>query len=187
MSNPKLLIPLDYLTEACFLSPNNADKKYKMVLELAQDQLKSILGLEFYQEIETQYAPQNDTLTVANAALYEGYIKKYLAWQTYVFYIQFSQADDTPTGIREHIDENSSIISDIKLSARERNIQNKAMFYKSEMVTFLKSAQLNDSTAYPLWSCGCCGEQMSWGISGVSTNGEATRVFSVNKAIINNQ
>lgn len=187
MSNPKLLIPLDYLTEACNLSANNIDKKYKMVLELAQDQLKSILGLEFFQEIETQYNPQADTLTVANAALYEGYIKKYLAWQTYIFYIQFSQADDTPTGIRQFKDENSEIISDIKLSARERNIANKAQFYKGEMVSFLKTAQLNDSTAYSLWDCGCCSDQSSWGISGVSTNGEATRVFSISKAINNNQ
>lgn len=187
MSNPKLLIPLDYLTEACFLSANNVDKKYKMVLELAQDQLKSILGLEFYQEIETQYAAQNDTLSVANAALYEGYIKKYLAWQTYVFYLQFSQADDTPTGIRQFTDENSEIISDIKLSARERNVQNKVQFYKGEMIAFLKTTQLNDTTAYPLWNCGCCGDQMSWGISGVSTNGEATRVFSISKAINTNQ
>lgn len=187
MSNPKLLIPLDYLTEACFLSVNNPDKKYKMALKLAQDQLKSVLGAEFYEEIETQYSPQNDTFTAANEALYEGYIKDYLAWQTYMFYLRFGQGDDTPTGIREFTDENSALISDIKLSARERNVSNNVQFYKGEMIGFMKTTQANDTTAYPLWNCGCCGDQMSWGISGVSTNGEATRVFSVNRSTITNQ
>lgn len=186
MSIPKLLIPLDYLTEACFLSVNNPDKKYKMALKLAQDQLKSILGREFYEEIETQYDAQVDTLTTANDALYEGYIKDYLAWQTYLFYLAFSQADDTPTGLREFTEENSSLISDIKLSARERNIEAQMQFYKGAMINFLREAQANDSTAYPLWTY-CTTTEMSWGISGVSLDGEATRVFAVNKATISNQ
>lgn len=186
MSNPKLLIPLDYLTEACFLSVNNPDKKYKMALKLAQDQLKSILGREFYEEIETQYDASADTFTTANESLYEGYIKDYLAWQTYKFYIGFSQADDTPTGIRAFTDENSEIISDIKLSARERNVESQVQFYKSEMTNFLREAQTNDTTAYPLYTYRCT-DEMNWGISGVSLNGEATRIFSINKAVKNNQ
>lgn len=186
MSAPKLLIPLDYLTEACFLSVNNSDKKYKMALKLAQDQLKSVLGREFYEEIETQYAPQNDTLSTANATLYEDYIKDYLAWESYAFYVRFSQGDDTPTGLREFKEENSELISDIKLSAREKNIQQSAQFYRNELINFLRESQANDSTAYPLWTY-CVNSEMSWGISGVSLNGEATRIFSVNKAVTNNQ
>lgn len=186
MSAPKLLIPLDYLTEACFLSVNNPDKKLKMPLKLAQDQLRSILGAEFYAEIETQYNAQGDTLSTANATLYEDHIKDYLAWQTYLFYIQFSQGDDTPTGIREFKEESSDLISDIKLSARERNISDKAQFYRGTMITFLRESQANLSTAYPLWKY-TCQDTMSWGISGVSLNGEATRIFSVNKAVTNNQ
>lgn len=186
MSAPKLLIPLDYLTEACFLSVNTNEKKFKMALKLAQDQLRATLGAEFYAEIETQYNPQNDTLTTANATLYEDYIKNYLAWATYGFYVQFSQADDTPTGIREFKEESSEIISDIKLSARERNILKNAEFYRNQMINFLQTTQANTSTAYPLFKY-CAQEQMSWGISGVSLNGDASRVFSVNKAINTNE
>jgi len=40
MSAPKLLIPLSYLNEACFLSLNIDEKKFKMVLKIAQEDLR---------------------------------------------------------------------------------------------------------------------------------------------------
>lgn len=184
MSAPKLLIPLAYLNEACFLSLNNDEKEYKMSLKLAQDQLRAIIGAEFFDQISTQYDPQADTFTAANETLYEDYIKDFLAWQTYAYYIQFSQAKDTPTGAREFSEEHSTILSDIKLSARERNIADKAQFYKNHMVNFLKNAQDNDSTAYPLYEH-TCKTEMSWGISSVSAKSD--RVFQINKAIETNE
>ena len=180
----KLLIPLAYLNEACFLSLNNDEKEYKMSLNLAQDQLRAILGSEFYDQISTQYDAQADTFTAANETLYEDYIKGYLAWQTYLFYLQFSQAKDTPSGVREFTDENSTILSDIKLSARERNVSDKAQFYKNQMINFLKNAQDNDSTAYPLYEY-VCKDELSWGISSVSAKSD--RVFTINKATTTNE
>ena len=180
----KLLIPLAYLNEACFLSLNNDEKEYKMSLKLAQDQLRAILGAEFYDQISTQYDAQNDTFTAANETLYEDYVKDYLAWQTNLFYLQFSQAKDTPSGVREFTDENSTILSDIKLSARERNVSDKAQFYKNQMINFLKNAQDNDSTAYPLYEY-VCRDEMSWGISSVSAKSD--RVFTINKATTTNE
>lgn len=184
MSQPKLLIPLDYLTEACFLSVNIDEKKFKMVLLLAQDQLKTLLGPEFYAQIETQYAAQSDTFTTANATLYEDYLKRYLAWQTYSFYNKFGQVDSTPTGIRQFKDENSDILGDIKMSAFENNVNKQAEYYKNEIINYLRLSQKNLSTAFPLWE-DSCQEVMSWGISGVSAQSDA--IFKVNKATITNE
>lgn len=180
----KLLIPLDYLTEACFLSVNTNEKKYKMCLKLAQDQLKVVLGPEFYDEISTQYGAQADTFTAANETLYENHIKDYLAWETYSQYMLFAQNDSTPTGIRKYTEEHSEILTDIQAHAHERNVSKKAEDYRNTMITFIKEAQANDSTAYPLFT-GCHRQEMSWGISSVSAQSDA--LYMVNKAVNTNE
>src|SRR5687767_9544388 len=103
------LIPLSYLNEACFLSLNVDEKKYNMVLKLAQQDLRDILGPEFYEEIEDEY--NGDTLTSDNSTLYEDYIKDFLAWQTYFKYLKYANLDGTPSGFREFSDENSTVAS----------------------------------------------------------------------------
>lgn len=180
----KLLIPLDYLTEACFLSVNIDEKKFKMVLKLAQDQLKVILGPEFYDQISTQYEPQSDTFTTANETLYEDYIKDFLAWETYSHYMKFGQVDSTGTGIRQFKEDHSDILSDVKASAHERNVSKMAETYKNNLINFLIESQTNDSTAYPLWENKCTTE-MSWGISGIAAKSDA--LFMVNKAVTQNE
>lgn len=180
----KLLIPLSYLNEACFLSLNVDEKKYKMVLKLAQDQLKTLLGPEFYEEIETQYDPVSDTFTSANDTLYEDYIKDFLAWETYKNYLAFAQSDSTPSGVRQFREEHSDILSDVKLSALEHNVAEKANYYANQMINFLRLAQSRDSTAYSLWT-DCVKREMSWGISGVAASNDKS--FTVYQAVNNNQ
>src|SRR5688572_6835916 len=137
------LIPLSYLNEACFLSANIDAKKYAMVLKLAQQDLRDILGPEFYDEIEDEY--NGDTLTSDNSTLYEDYIKDFLAWQTYFKFLKFANVEATPSGIREFKDENSDIASDIKMYSLEKNVLQEANNYKYRMVNFLKESQVNDS------------------------------------------
>ena len=174
----KLLIPLSYLTEACFLSANIDERKFKASLEEAQDELSTVLGPEFYEQISTQYAPANDTFSVDNALLYEDYIKKFLAWQTYLYSIGFSQSDSTPTGERSFKDENSELLADIKLSAKERNIERRAIRYKNKIVNFLRLAKDKDSTKYPLW-VDQCNSEVLWGISSIGSKSD--KLFRINK------
>ena len=176
------LIPLAYLNEACFLSLNENDKKYQMVLKIAQDNLKQVLGGEFYSQIETQY--QANTLSADNDALYDPYIKDFLAWQTDLYYQGFGNSNSTPTGNREFNDENSSVISDVKQYALEKNIKKMVNFYKGELLNFIKAAQANDSTKYPLWEEQCKTE-FSFGITAVSKQSDV--LFKVNKTITNNE
>lgn len=176
------LIPLAYLNEACFLSLNEDDKKYQMVLEIAQDALKNILGREFYAQIESQY--EADTLSADNDALYDPYIKKYLAWQTYQNYIGFANLNATPTGIREFNEENSMIAADVKMYALEKNILKMVNNYKGDMINFMKEAQANDSSKYPLW-IEQCKTEFSFGITAVKKG--STELFKVNKTITNNE
>lgn len=176
------LIPLSYLNESCFLSLNEDEKKYSMVLKLAQQDLKNELGPEFYSEIETQY--NTEALTADNATLYESYIKDYLAWQTYFKYLKFANVNATPTGIREFSDANSTVASDIKMYSLEKNVLQTANDYKYAMINFLNESQTNDSDKYPLWESKCK-EQMSFSITAVSKDDDA--LIRVNKSIITNE
>lgn len=176
------LIPLSYLNEACFLSLNVDDKKYQMVLKIAQDTMKSFIGEEFYEQIESQY--DSSTLSTDNDALYEGYIKDYLAWQTYFYYLKFANLDSTPTGLREFSDENSSIVSDVKMYAVEKNVLEFVNRYKYSMINFLKLGQEKDSSKYPLFNSKC-DYGFSFGITSIDKTSDA--LFKVNKSIITNE
>lgn len=174
----KRLIPLSYLNEACFLSVNTSDKKYDMVLKMSQDDLKNILNEDFYEEIESQYP---SSLTSDNDVLYENYIKDFLAWQTYFYYMKFANTKDTPTGIREFTDENSTIASDIRMYSLEKNIRDRATSYKGRLISFLEFEQSKDTSKYPLWKNRCNQYGMSFAISAIDKKSDT--IIRVNKSI----
>jgi hypothetical protein len=182
----KLLIPLAYLNEACYLSLNIDEKKFKMVLKIAQEDLEEILGAEFYDQIETQYEPSGGTFTSANETLYEDYLKDYLAWAAYHRFLGFSQSDSTPTGERAFNDENSTLLADIALESKEKNVLKMVARYKNRIINYLELEQSKDSTAFPLWE-GCKKGSFGWGISGIERNSEEDKIFSINKAVVNNE
>lgn len=182
----KLLIPFQYLNEACYLSDNIDEKKFKMVLKIAQEDLSDILGPEFYAQIETQYDPSSDTFSTANATLYEDYLKDYLAWSTYYRFLGFSQSDSTPTGEREHLDENSVILDDVKLLGKSENVRNMMQRYKNKIINYLKLQQDISSLNFPLWK-GCQGDNFSWGISGIERDSYKDKIISITKATTANE
>lgn len=178
------LIPLAYINEATFQSDNIDEKKQKANLEEAQSDLRELLGPEFYEEIDTQYTA--DTFSTANENLYEGYIKQFLAWQSAFYSLGFSQGDSTPTGIREFKDENSELLTDIKLHAFEKNVKRRADRYKFDLLNYLSNEQSKDSTAFPLYTQKCR-EELSFAITSVSRDTHTNAIISVNKAVTNNE
>ena len=175
------LLTLSYLNTACFLSLNEDDKKYNMCLEDAEEDLKDILGTEFYAQILAQYP---SSLSADNSALYDPYIKKFLAWQTYFHYLKFANVNATPTGIRTFDDENSSIATDIQMHSLEKNVKNKADQFKFRLINFIKEAQANDDDKYPLWEDDCK-EQMSFSITSIDKSSDA--LIRINKSITTNE
>ena len=176
------ILDLEYLNEACFLSLNTDDKKYNMVLKMAQHELQEIIGHEFYDQISTQYP--NFTTDSDNHELYDNYIKDYLAWQTYFYYLKFANAEATPTGIREFNDENSSVLSDVKMYSFEKNILDASVRYKNRMINYLKEQQIRDATAFPLYK-DSCKESFSFAISAIDKRSDS--LVKVNKSIITNE
>ena len=177
------LIPLAYVNEACGVSENYEEKKLKADLEEAQSDLRGVLGTEFYDQIVSQYA---GTFTAPNDTLYENYIKQFLAWQTYFYYLGFSQSSSTPTGERQFLDENSTILEDVKLYSKEKNIRRRALRYKYDLINYLKEQQDNDADAFPLWEQPC-NDEFSFAISSVSNGDERNAIISVDRAIKHNE
>lgn len=182
----KNLIPLAYLNEACFLSLNEDDKRYQMILKLAQESLRDLLGGEFYEEIETQYSATANTLTADNLTLYKNHIKDFLAWQCYANYLGFSQTSPTPTGVREFTDENSELASDLKMFSLEKNVERWKNHYKYQMINFLTLEQSKNTTKYPKYKGGCK-EEFSWGITSIHRNSTRDNMISVNRAVRDNE
>jgi len=176
------LLEISYLNEECNLSMNTDDKKYSMCLKMAQHDLYDLIGGEFYQEIETQV--DEDSLTPDNDTLYTDYIKDYLAWQTNLHYTRFSQSDATPTGFRQFVDENSTILEDVKYYSLEKNILRESTKRKDRMINFLKLEQSKDTTKYPKYS-NECKTVYSFAISAIDKKSDS--LLKVNKAIITNE
>lgn len=182
----KQLIPIAYVNEACFLSLNLDEKKVKMSLRLAQEDLSDVLGPEFYAEIETQYAPSGDTFTTANATLYEDYLKDFLAWATYHRYIGFSQSDSTPTGFRKFTDENSTFLEGGELDSLEKNANGMVQRYKNKIINYLRLQQSILSTNFPLYK-GSCDDNFGWAISGIERDSDLDKAISITKAVQANE
>lgn len=178
------LIPISFLKEECFLSDNIDERKFRSSIDEAEQDLKDILGTEFFDEIVTQYNTNPKTLSADNLALYSGYIKKYLAWQTYAYFLGFSQSDSTPTGEREFADENSTVLSDVKLWSKEKNVRNRVDRWKGRMINYILETQSNDSTKFPLYE-DCNKPQFSFGFTAISKESDA--LFLVNKSISTNE
>lgn len=179
-----LLIPIAYIQEQCLLSNNIDEKKFVVALEMAQEDLQDALGKEFFEEIQTQYSA--NTLSADNNAVYDDYIKKYLAWQSNYHFIGHAQEDSTPTGFRQHNDENSTLISDVALWGKEKKTLDRANKHKYRMINYLKLEQSKDSTKYPLYSASCK-TSMSFAISAIDKDGRADSLLRVNKSIIDNE
>lgn len=179
-----VLLEIAYLTEAVMLSKNIDERKFKQALKLAQEQLSMTLGPEFYEEVETQFSTSPISFTTDNSTLYENYIKDFLAWQTYAEFIPFAQLDSTPTGFRQHLDDNSTIAEDIKFFSLSKNVRLKADDYKNKIINFLKLSRERDSAKYPLW-IGCQPDTFAFGISSVS--GRDQGVINIHKAIFGQQ
>lgn len=176
------LIPQAYINEACFVSLNLDEKKFNMTLKLAQEDLEDVLGGEFYEEIESQY--DADTLTADNDALYEDFLKDFLAWQTYFHFLKWANVEVTPTGVREFTEEHSTIASDVKMYSLEKNVKDRADKYKFKTINYLNLEKSKDSTKFPLWE-DKCREERSFSITAIDKTSDA--LINVNKSITTNE
>lgn len=179
------MIAVAYIQQTCFLSQNIPLEKLNIALEMAKDDLKEILGSSFYNELVSQYdsPPVPNGFSTPNLAVYDPYIKRFLAWQAYFYFLIFGNQDSTPTGFRSFTDENSSILDDVSMYSLEKNVRGQAMKYRYKMIDFLNQAKKTDHTSYPYYH-ETCKTEFSFAIT--SVHGKDDTQFRVNRALNTN-
>lgn len=148
-----LFVSYDYIKEETSISDNIDDKMLLNPLKRAQEMLKFLLGKAFYESIESQV--ESTYFTDDDDALFDPYIKRFLAWQAYEFYAIRANVYESRTGFRQFREDNSDIASETIMSNIIKDAKQWAQFYKGEITTFIKQQQNIDSTKYPLFNdCG---------------------------------
>lgn len=147
------LISYAYLRTECDISQNIPDQELDAKIRWAQDMLKMLLGKSFYDQIVSQF--QAGTLTADNTALFDPYIKQFLAWQAHEDWLIKANFKDTRAGFRVHREDNSDPVSDANMAILIKAAKSKSSTYKNELIGFLNEEQARSSSKYPLYDPDC--------------------------------
>lgn len=128
------------------------NEKLDNPIKHAGDRLKELITSSFYDELVAQYSTNPQSFSTDNLAFYDPYVKQYLAWQAYEFYIVKANSYETRTGLRIFKEENSDAISDKTHGELIALAKRQTQFYKDRMINFLRSCQRADKTKYPLYT-----------------------------------
>lgn len=160
------LIDYSYVRQETDIAEMTDYKLLDNPIKWAMDQLNFLLGKSFYDELYGEVI--GDTLTAANSAFFDPYVKQFLAWTAYHDYVIKSGMYNSRTGPRVWREENSDPASDGMMNMLVKKAAEKVQFYKGNMVNYLLNAQTADSSAFPLYKN--CNDKMGtgFGISGIT-------------------
>lgn len=164
------LITAAYLKAECDIDTNIDNRELDNPIKWAQDRLRFLLGKSFYDQIYTQGTTTPTTFSTDNSALFDPYVKQFLAWQAHEFYVIKSTAIRKRTGLRTHLDEvDEAAPSDI-VNLHIKTAKEQTQFYKGEMINYITQEQENDSSKYPLYDADCENSKFGtgFGITGVT-------------------
>lgn len=180
------LITYAYFKEETDISQVVDNSKLDNPIKNAQDRLKVLIGVSFYDQIVSQVITLPKTLSTENGALYDPYIKQYLAWQAYHFYIVKANTYETRTGVRTFVEDNSTPASDKLMGEQIALAKQNAVFYRDTLVNFLNGAKRANSSSYPLYnmSCKSSGGQ---GLGITAVRKISTTNLKIDNHIVNNE
>lgn len=144
------LISYAYLRTECDISQTIEDKNLDNPIKRAQDSLKFLIGKAFYDQLVSQN--DSGTLTTDNQAFFDPYVKQYLAWLAYQYWLIRANQYATKTGIRQFREDNSDVATDKAMGEMIRDAKEASSKYEGAMISFLKAEQTEDSDKYPLYT-----------------------------------
>lgn len=180
------LITYSYLRSETDISPNVENSKLDNPIKRAQDRLRAIIGPAFYDELVTQVSSTPQSLSTANDAFFDPYVKQFLAWQAYELYFAKSWFHDTPTGPRVFKEDNSEALDQKTIGEMLALAKRDTQFYKEQMINFLRSAQKASTSSYPLFTQSS-NEIVSSGFGITAISKEDTVAFKIDSSIINQE
>ena len=148
MAKLNKLITYAYLREEVDIPQNIDEQELEHPIYRAQEMLRMLMCDEFYQAFLAAYLA--GTLTGVYATLYP-YVKQFVAWQSYEYWIIKANFKPTRSGFRVHSEENSVVATDVQMATLIKDAKQQAQYYKKLMVDFIEG----NPTNYPLY-CGDC-------------------------------
>lgn len=155
------LISYAYFRDFNNVSQNVDDENIKPCLFQAEQELKFLIGKEFYDQLLSEYESADGLsgLSSDNLAFYDPYVLQWVAKWAYVDLLQNGNYQVTRTGVRVFGDENNSLGSDKLLGEIIKGHRQREQQLKGRMINFLRGAQKANSAKYPLYSYDC-GDRM---------------------------
>lgn len=151
------LISAAYLRKFNGIGQNIDDHVVESCIFKAEEQLKFLIGKEFYDELVTQYesADNTDGFTAENLSFYDPYLIQWIAKYAYTILLYRNSYEVVRSGIRILNEETSNPVTDKILGEILKQEKQEAEQYKGRMINFLKGQQKADSSRYPLYEDDC--------------------------------
>lgn len=143
------LITFAYLKQEVDIPQSVPDQELDHKVYRAQERLRMLMGDEFYQDFLTKY--KANQLSVVYSALYNPYVKQFIAWQACVYWTVEANFKPTRSGFRVPSEENSTAVTDVQLSIIIKDRKQQAEYYVKQLVDFME----NHSSEYPLYENKC--------------------------------
>ena len=137
------------MKEETDISDSVDNKKLDYPIKNASDRLRALIRPSFYDQLVSQVTTTPQTLTTANSSFFNPYVKQYLAWQAYEFYIIKANTFESRTGVRIFKEENSEPASDKLMGEQIAMAKRQTQFYKETMINFLITAHVHFAHAFP--------------------------------------
>lgn len=145
----KKLITYAYLKDEVDLPRELPDYELEGKIYDAQETLRMLMGDEFYKSFLNEYL--SNQWTGANAALYDPYVKQYVARQAHEYWIVKANFKPTNAGFRVHTEDNSTPATQIDMAPLIKDAKQKAQYYKKLLVDYLEG----NASLYPLYNASC--------------------------------
>jgi hypothetical protein len=143
------LITFAYMRGEVDVPQSINDEEFDHKIYRAQEKLRMIMGDEFYQDFLTNY--KANSLSAVYTALYNPYIKQFIAWNAFVFWTLEANLKPTRAGYRVHTEENSVAATDGQMSVILKDRKQQAEYYTKLLAGFLD----NHAADYPLYNQKC--------------------------------
>lgn len=141
------LINYQYLKLETDISQNVPETELDNPIKRSQEMLEMVIGTDLYNEIISQYP---NSFTAANTTLMT-YIKPFLAWQGYQFWLPKANFKTHASGLRVHEEDNSRSATDAEMANLIRDAKMWCQTKKEKLVQFLE----DNCSTYPLYDCNC--------------------------------
>jgi hypothetical protein len=141
------LINYQYVKIETDISQNVYEEELDVPIKRAQEMLEMIIGETLVAELVSQ---NPNSLSAANVTLM-GYVKPFLAYQAFQFWLPKANFKTHASGLRVHEEDNSRAATTEEMATLIRDAKMWVQTKKEKLVSFLN----DNCDTYPLYDCNC--------------------------------